>query len=83
METESSSPECLEELRRFTLVCLEGYAKGAVAKMLEAEELIAKGMDLRDEAKAMFARANELALEYAKAKASYVAPPVPEEDIPW
>ncbi len=80
MQTESSS-ESHESLRQFTLVCLEGYSKAAVARMLEAEELVLRAMELRDEAKAMFARANELALEFARAKAVPMEPV--EEDIAW
>ena len=69
----------LVQLRLLTLVCLEVYASGACTKMLEAEELMERALLLRDEARAMFDRATELALEYAKAKAK----PVPEEDINW
>ncbi len=77
--TESYSPSSLEELRQFTLVCLEGYSQAAVGKMLEAEALMVRALELREEAMALFARANQLALEYAQAKAS----PVPEEEPNW
>ncbi len=66
-------------MRQFTLVCLEGYAQAGLDKMMEAEELLVKAMALRDEAVALFARANQLALEYALAKAK----PVPEEEPNW
>ncbi len=62
-----------------TLVCLEGYSKAGVNKMLEAEALVSKALELREEAALLFNRCDVLALEFARAKAS----PVPEEEINW
>lgn len=73
------SSQSYEALRRMTLVCLEGYAKTGVSKMLEAEALVAKALELREEAAALFNRCDVLAIEFAQAKASHV----PEEDIAW
>ncbi len=69
----------LESLRKFTTVCLEVYAETAVQNMLEAERLVAKALELREQALMLFSRCNELAMDYAKEKAK----PVPEEDINW
>ncbi len=73
------SSQSYEALRRMTLVCLEGYSKAGVQKMLEAEALVSKAMELREEAAMLFNRCDVLALEFAVAKAS----PVPEEEIDW
>ncbi len=83
--SESSEPFTIRELRIFTMTCMAGYSDAAVAKMLEAEELLCRGLALREEALALFARANQLALEYAKAKEQAVQVQVPDqdEDIPW
>jgi hypothetical protein len=77
-----SSSEELEALRKFTLICLEGYAKAAVCRVKEAnilreqaEAMVIRSMTMTDEAREMFARCNELALQYAKAKAAHVEEP--------
>jgi hypothetical protein len=80
---ESYSQSSVEQLKKLTLVCLEGYTGAAVNKMIEAENLFLKGLELRDEAKALFARANELALEYARESAKLAQVLPEEDDIAW
>ncbi len=76
------APETIEELLRFTLVCLKGYSAEAAKRMVEAEVLVEQALVLRDEAKAMFDRANQLAMEYAKLRAAHdKASPVPQ--VSW
>jgi hypothetical protein len=83
MESSSQSSGEREALKKLTLVCLEGYTGAAVNKMIEAENLFLKGLELRDEAKALFARANELALEYARESAKLAQVLPYEDDIAW
>ncbi len=86
-DTVADSPFAIRESRVFTLTCMKGYSEAAVAKMLEAEALLTRGIELRDEAKLLFARANELAMRYAlqvgKAKSVSVQAPDQYEDVLW
>lgn len=69
-------------MEQTALVCMTGYSNAAVAKMLEAEALAAKALELREEALLLFARANQLALEFARIPRPE-AQPVPTEEIDW
>ena len=58
------------------------YAESAAARMLEAEELLCRAMELREEAKALFSRAERLAMGHA---AKYpIVQMLPQDDgIDW
>jgi hypothetical protein len=78
---ESSSQNSHE--KNLLLVLMEIYGNAGTARMLEAERLIAAGMDMRDDAKAMFDRANELALEYARKPSQVIVVQEDDSQIPF
>ncbi len=81
METELYSQSVEEQ---FTLVVLEAYAAEGTRAMLESEALLVRALELRDWARAVFERANKLALEYATVKASQLAtPPDSDPGLDW
>ena len=66
------------------LVLLEVYGEVGEAKMLEAEELILRALELRDEAKAIFKRALRLAEGHCKKYPDPLPPKLPVYDpIEW
>ena len=86
METESSSEELdIHELHAFTIIMMNAYNKEAKKLTDEAEELIARGIAMREDAMQMLERANAIAHEYALAKdKALTAQQVMEEDsIDW
>ena len=58
---------------------LDAYNAASKRATDEAEDLLARAMDLREHAKACLARANELAYEYAKAQDAVEL----DSDIQW
>ena len=58
---------------------LDAYNAASKRATDEAEDLLARAMDLREHAKACLARANELAYEYAKAQDAYDS----SEEVDW
>ena len=66
------------------LVLLEVYGEVGEAKMLEAEELILRALELRDEANAIFNRALRLAEGHCKKYPDPLPPKLPVYDpIDW
>lgn len=63
-------------------VLTKAYSDAATANMLEAEELICRAMELREQARMLFDRALRLAAGHA-AKYPMVQMLPPEEPIDW
>lgn len=87
--TESPSPEEVEDIdaygrRIFVLNMLAIYRAAAIANYAEAEELISRGIELREQGHAMLDRAGQLAYQHGL-DAAVPEVPTPEEvdDIPW
>jgi hypothetical protein len=62
-----SGAETLREKHAFTVAMLQVYHDASRELTDEAEDLIARGIQMREDAIAMLARANELAADYARA----------------
>lgn len=60
---------------------LDAYHEASKRAIDEAEELVSRAIELREHAKAMLERANELAYEYAVAKGA--ADKAEANAIPW
>lgn len=87
--TGSPSPEDVGELdaqgrRIFVLTMLAVYRAAAIANYAEAEELIARGIELREQGHAMLDRAGQLAYQHGL-DAGVPVKPTPEsgDDIAW
>lgn len=86
---ESPSPEEVGELdaqgrRIFVLTMLAVYREAAMANYAEAEELIARGIELREAGHAMLERAGQIAYQHALDSGVPELPtPGAVDDIPW
>jgi len=81
---ESKNRDEQETAQLGVLVLLDVYGEVGEAKMLEAEELILRALELRDEAKAIFNRALRLAEGHCKKYPDPLPPKLPVYDpIDW
>lgn len=65
-----------------TILC-KVYADAGTANMLEAEELICRAMELREQARMLFDRAERLAMGFAAKYPMVQVLPAEEDSIDW